>query len=66
VVGGFVGHEAVDECVGCWLDGEAREWGAEEGGVRGFGLGEAFSAEIVEDVEIVVCGVVGDTGLLVV
>jgi len=64
VFGGFVGHEPVDEGVCCWLDCDAGERRAEEVGVGRFGLGDAFGAEVVKEVEVVVCGGVGDAGLL--
>jgi hypothetical protein len=50
VFGGFVGHEAVDERVGGWLDEDAAEGAVEEVWVVADGLVEARRAEVGQHV----------------
>lgn len=54
--GGFVGHEAVDECVCCGLHQYSREGSVEEVGVLVDGLLEALGSERGESGEIVAVG----------
>jgi len=54
VLGGLVGHEAVDECVGRLGNDRAGEGAVEEVGVLGDRLLESVAPVLEEDVEIVV------------
>lgn len=52
MLGGFVGHEAVDEGPGCWGGDDTAEGGVEEVWVFGDGSLEAGCAVVGEDVEV--------------